>query len=220
MISIIPNLDMPGRPPAKSKDRYRIPTVPGKSPTSIVPYGDLIGASRGDSIVTTDASGNMTGVTVPAQQTITRNPTSEPAAPADPNNPGGFRETPGYQFRFDEGQRALDNSLVSRGLGLSGRAAKESIRYGQDYGSGEYQNVFNRRASIAGITPPVVSNLNALGANYAGNVGNAYMNAGNAAGSAYMQGAQSLNNAAQGGLSNYLFYQYMQPQGFSAQGTP
>lgn len=163
------------------------------------PYRDILYGSRGDTIRTTDANGRVTSVTggnpVPTEEEL--------AAQYD------FRATPGYEFRFGEGQRAVENSLIGRGMGLSGRAAKEAIRFGQDFGSAEYQNVFNRRAAIAGVAQPITQQLNAASMNMAGNVGNALMNAGNAQASSYLTGANAINNAVQGGIGNYLFYDAM-----------
>lgn len=51
---------------------------------------------------------------------------------------------PGYQFRKDEGQRALDASAAARGGAMGGAAAKAALRYGQDYSSNEYDKAFNR----------------------------------------------------------------------------
>jgi hypothetical protein len=53
-------------------------------------------------------------------------------------------EDPGYAFRMAEGQKALERSTAaSRGL-QSGAALKAATRYGQEMGSQEYQNAFNR----------------------------------------------------------------------------
>lgn len=102
------------------------------------------------------ASGNATASTT--------QPINYPANVGNPipgssvlENPGGqpgrynFMMDPGYGFRFDEGLRALARSASAKGLALSGGALKAIERYGQDYASGEYGNVYNRLAGIAGI---------------------------------------------------------------------
>lgn len=72
-------------------------------------------------------------------------------------NPGGveggynFMTDPGYEFRTQEGIRALDRSASARGLSLSGGQQKALLRYGQDYASQEYGNVYNRISNIAGL---------------------------------------------------------------------
>lgn len=58
---------------------------------------------------------------------------------------------PGYKFRRDEGLRAVDQaSAVSRGPGISGATLKELERYGSDYASNEFQNIFSRASSLSG----------------------------------------------------------------------
>jgi hypothetical protein len=68
----------------------------------------------------------------------------------DPNtlfqqfNAQQMEQDPGYAFRLAEGQKALERSTAaSRGL-QSGAALKAAARYGQEMGSQEYQNAFNR----------------------------------------------------------------------------
>jgi hypothetical protein len=55
-----------------------------------------------------------------------------------------FTQDPGYAFRLAEGQKALERSASAR-LGVqSGAARIAAVRYGQEMGSQEYQNAFNR----------------------------------------------------------------------------
>ena len=54
---------------------------------------------------------------------------------------------PGFQFRLQQGQQALDRSAAARGGLLTGGTAKAEQRYGQDYASNEYGNVYNRALS-------------------------------------------------------------------------
>jgi hypothetical protein len=51
---------------------------------------------------------------------------------------------PGYQFRLQQGQQALQRSAAAKGDLLSGGTAKALEQYGQDYASNEYQNTYNR----------------------------------------------------------------------------
>lgn len=57
---------------------------------------------------------------------------------------GDFQQDPGYAFRLSEGQKALERSAAARGGLISGGAMKAATRYGQDMGSQEYQNAYNR----------------------------------------------------------------------------
>ncbi len=74
---------------------------------------------------------------------------------------------PGYEFRVGEGQRALERGASARGGLLSGGFARKAIRYGQDYASNEYTNVYNRIANIAGFGP-VAAGASGAAAQYGG----------------------------------------------------
>jgi hypothetical protein len=124
-----------------------------------------------------------------------------------------FQADPGYAFRLSEGQKALDRSAAARGGLISGSALKAAGRFGQEMGSQEYQNAFNRyqteRASqlaplqsLAGIGQTTASNLGATGAANAQAVGN-YLTSGAAANAAGNVGAA---NAITGGLGSYMNY--------------
>lgn len=62
-----------------------------------------------------------------------------------------YRNSTGYQFRLGEGQRSLDNSYASRGVGQSGAAAKAALQYGQNIASGEFGNYLNALMAQQGV---------------------------------------------------------------------
>ena len=55
-----------------------------------------------------------------------------------------FAEDPSYQWRFDQGQKALDRSAASKGMLLSGAQGKALQDYGQGAASQEYASWYNR----------------------------------------------------------------------------
>lgn len=55
-----------------------------------------------------------------------------------------FQADPGYQYRLEQGGRALENSAASRGMQLSGATLKALTRFGQNEGSNEFDRSFNR----------------------------------------------------------------------------
>jgi len=59
--------------------------------------------------------------------------------------------TPGYQFRYEQGIKAVEQSLAGRGLRKSGQALKELTEYGQGMASQEYGNLLDRYAQAAGF---------------------------------------------------------------------
>jgi len=124
-----------------------------------------------------------------------------------------FQQDPGYQFRLNEGLKALDRQAAARGGLVSGNAMKAASRYGQDYASNEYTNAFNRYQaernaqlnplqSLAGVGQSATNYLS----NAAQNLGQAqaqgYGNIGSAQASGYLGQANSLNQAL-GNFGNY-----------------
>ncbi len=58
---------------------------------------------------------------------------------------------PSYNFRLNEGMRALERSKAAGGGLLSGGTARGLTRYAQDYASTEYGKIYDRIANIAGL---------------------------------------------------------------------
>jgi hypothetical protein len=124
-----------------------------------------------------------------------------------------FQQDPGYAFRLSEGQKALDRSAAARGGLISGGALKAASRYGQDMGSQEYQNAFNRYQinrsnqltplqSLMGAGQSATNYVGQAGANNAAAMGN-YITGGAAAQAAGNMGAV---NALTGGAGAYMKY--------------
>lgn len=109
-----------------------------------------------------------------------------------------LRSTPGYQFNFDEGARAMNTRLAGQGRLQSGDASREAIRYGQNYGDRIYGDQYNRLASIAGAGQVASSANQQAGQNYANNQTNLNMNNANARASSYQSGANAWTNALGG----------------------
>jgi hypothetical protein len=124
-----------------------------------------------------------------------------------------FTADPGYGFRLSEGQKALDRQAAARGGLISGGALKAASRYGQEMGSQEYTNAFNRYQterqarlnplqSLAGMAQTSVGQLGQAGQAMATGVGEAGGQAAQARASGYMGGANALSQ----GLGQYINY--------------
>lgn len=61
--------------------------------------------------------------------------------------PFNYSADPGYAFRLKEGMNAMNATAAARGGLISGNALKAGQQYGQEMGSQEYQNAFNRYLS-------------------------------------------------------------------------
>lgn len=124
-----------------------------------------------------------------------------------------FQADPGYGFRMSEGMKALERSAAARGGLLSGATLKGIQRFGQDLGSQEYTNAFNRyqteRAarlaplqSLAGVGQTTAQQVGQAGQKMASDVGESLTSGAAARASGYVGGA----NALTGALGTYLNY--------------
>lgn len=142
------------------------------------------------------------------------------------------QQDPGYAFRLAEGQKALERTAAARGGLISGGALKAAQRYGQEMGSQEFQNAYNRAltgynanqqavvnaynqlAGVSGTGQTSAQQIGSQAGQYGANVGNlasatgassanALLAQGQARASSY-QGYGSAAGQALGGIGNYL----------------
>jgi hypothetical protein len=133
---------------------------------------------------------------------------------------------PGYAFRLAEGEKALGRMQSARGQYLGGGAIRAGARYGQEMGSQEYMNAFNRAQALMG------TRLGTLGSLYGGgmataqqvgqqagqmgtNVGNLMVGAGQARASGYLGQSNALSQALGQAATGYGLYRggYFGPTG-------
>lgn len=94
--------------------------------------------------------------------TATQMPTTGGQQPAPSAN--GMQTTslesadPGYDFRMNEGMKALQRSAAAKGSLLTGGTAKAMTQYGQDYGSNEYDKIYNRSLGEYGLNYDIFNN--------------------------------------------------------------
>lgn len=147
-------------------------------------------------------------------------PQAAPAAsgaPAQPDttpqagNMDRFFASPDYQFRQQEGAKAIDRAAAARGGALGGNALRAQTEYASNLASGEFGNYFNRLMQVAGI------GQNATGAtqNAVSQGTQQQMNAQQAIGDARASGimgvANSVGSAINNGLSLYALQNYLRP---------
>jgi len=129
-------------------------------------------------------------------------------------NMGDFTADPGYAFRLSEGQKALDRQAARAGGLISGSALKAAQRYGQEMGSQEYGNAYNRfretqglrrnaLAGVAGYGPTAATSINAAGQNYASGAGNIMSGQGETSANALLA-AQQARSSSYGQLGSAL----------------
>jgi len=139
-----------------------------------------------------------------------------------------FQQDPGYGFRLKEGLRALESSAAARGGLLSGNQMRGVTRFGQELGSQEYTNAFNRyqaeRAarlnplqSLAGMGQSNAATMAQQAGQYGQNLAQGAATMGNIRASGYTNQANALTGALGQGL-NYYQNQQMMDRFFPRQG--
>ena len=125
-----------------------------------------------------------------------------------------FTADPGYAFRLNEGMKGLNAQAAARGGLISGAALKAATNYGQQAGSQEYQNAYNRYQmnrsnqlnplqSLMGAGQTGANQLTAAAGTLGQGLGQAAVAGGNAQAGGYLNMANSVNNALTQGMSSY-----------------
>jgi hypothetical protein len=123
---------------------------------------------------------------------------------------------PGYAFRLKEGMKALNASAAARGGLISGNALRAATGYGQEMGSQEYTNAFNRyqinRANLLDPLKFLSGQGQAAAAGQAANIGagatntaNLMTGAANAQAAGQIGSANAYTNAIGQGISQYNY---------------
>lgn len=129
-----------------------------------------------------------------------------------------FEKDPGYQFRMDEGNKAVEAGAAARNGLLSGAAMKAMQKYSQGFASNEYgnaynrftgdqQNMYNRLAQMAGTGQQQINDtaqMNQAGLN---NASGYRMDAANAKASGIM-GASNARQSGYQAIGNTLMDAY------------
>lgn len=101
-----------------------------------------------------------------------------------------FQADPGYQFRLDEQNKAIERAAAARGQYFDPSTVKALTEYGgnladQTYGdaynryNNDQNNIFNRLAAMAGIGQTATGQMISSGQGYADQAGTIYGNMGN-----------------------------------------
>ena len=117
-------------------------------------------------------------------------------------NPASIQDDPMYQWRMGQGQQALERNMAARGGMLGGAALKQLQRYGQGFASQEFQNQFNRLATLAGLGQGGANAMTAVAGQFGANAMEGATALGNIDASRALGITGSLNNA----LNTYLNY--------------
>ena len=117
-----------------------------------------------------------------------------------------FQNSPGYNFRLNEGLRAVQNSAAARG-GLGGGNSLRAVNdYAQGTASDDFYNFVNQMNNMSGRGQTAVGGQQSAGTNFGIGAGSALGNYGDARASGVMGAANSWGNAFSGiggALSDY-----------------
>lgn len=137
---------------------------------------------------------------------VAANATAQPAKQAVSSEPyGGFTASPSYQWRLDQGLKAIERRASANGARYSGATLKAMDRYAGGEASQEFDTYANRLAALAGVGQTATGSVAQAGQSYATGASNAYTNAGNARASAYTNTGNAINQGVQNLASAYLY---------------
>jgi hypothetical protein len=134
---------------------------------------------------------------------VTGSPTNADGS-ANADAYGGFFTSPGYEFRRDEGVKAVQRSQVARGALGSGATMKAIERYAEGNAASEYGAWSDRLMQMAGIGQNATNTTVAAGQNAATNISNNLIASGNARASSYSNAGSAINSGLNNVMSAYL----------------
>jgi hypothetical protein len=149
------------------------PTGPGTGPTDINYYADKVLETGGWTNQTAQGGNNIGYWTNRIAGDASGAGGGGGTADASGGDPtADLANTPGFQFRLDQGLQGLQRSAAARGTLLTGGTLKGLTRYAQDYASNEYQNRVNQLTGLAQLGSSAASGQANLGSGYASLAGN------------------------------------------------
>jgi hypothetical protein len=175
-------IPLPPTKPLQTTSGINIGGQPVKLGSLLSGAGDVYGYMQGQSDLE-DIQNQLAQQSQQAQAQL--QPYAQAGQQALQNLEGGydaFTQDPGYQFRLQQGNQALERSLAARGLGQSGAALKAAQQYGQGLAEQSYGDYFGRQSQLAG---------QGLGA--AGGLGSLMTNLGNTQAAATLAGINQRN---------------------------
>jgi hypothetical protein len=153
-----------------------------------------------------------------AQQSGTFGSLLKPFSQADLDKDPIYQNT--INFALEQGTQGINRQAAATGSQLSGATLKALSRFGANtaatYGNDAFNRdqaqdsgIYNRLAGVSGAGQQAVNQVTSAGQNYANNVGNNLIGAGNARGASAIAGANSFNNALGSAVNGYQTQQLL-----------
>lgn len=141
-----------------------------------------------------------------------------------------YTKDPGFDFRFNNGRDAVEGSAAARGQLLSGGTLKALTQYGQDMGSQEFSNAyqrwnadrdrrFNRLATVAGQGQTATANTANFGAQAIESMNQSRANSADASAAGTVGQANAWSSGINGAANSYMSLNMLNrftPQGGAA----
>lgn len=122
-------------------------------------------------------------------------------------NWSGFQNSPDYKFAVEQGFKGLERGFAAGGATGSGGADADRIAYGQGLATQYAGNYYAKLAGLSNTGQQTAEQIGQFGANAATNIGNNFINAGNARASAYINQGNNWANLANT-VGQYGMYAY------------
>jgi len=168
-------------------------------------------AIRNLGVIDTPIAGGPIGTEVsPGGATAaTAAPTGAPDGPA--TGLDVFQESPGFQFRQEQGEQAINRANAARGRFFSGAAIENLAEFNSGLASSEFNNFFNRLNALRTGGSAAATSATAAGSASSGNIANLIQTGGAnrasgivGAANARNQGLAGVAGAVTGGINNAL----------------
>jgi hypothetical protein len=123
----------------------------------------------------------------------------------EPENYAGFQQSPGYAFRQQQGEQAMNRNASARGLRLSGSTLKDAAVYSQGLADQNYNQHLTGLRDLAGAGERSTIQQVQLGENYANRSGLNNTVAAQARASGYTNQSNAFNSGLNSLSSLYGF---------------
>lgn len=109
-----------------------------------------------------------------------------------------FRNTPGYQFKMDQGLKAVNSNAYASGSGNSGATLKALLKTGQGVADQAFGNYLGQVNVVADRGTAAKSSLSGVSTNFANNSNNVTQAAADTSANYQLFKAQNFNNTLDG----------------------
>jgi hypothetical protein len=122
-----------------------------------------------------------------------------------------FQTSPGYQWSFDQGLRAVDAGKAAEGMLRSGAAIKAEQTFGTGLADQEFTTYYNRLFDLSKLGEGAAAGQAGFSQNTAQGIAQTDLSEGSALTSIYGNAAKGLGNAAGGYLNNLGYTNALSP---------